>query len=113
MKEIKVGEYIRTKDGHIFKLKKINEDYLVEDKEYGGTGSFIEYMVKHSPNIIDLIEEGDYVNGFYCKRIPNFNNEICNFDLNTMEWTPLKNIDIWYDVVTKEQFSQIEYKVEE
>lgn len=61
MEEIKVGEYVRTKNGRIFKVKEINEDYLVEDIEYGGLGCFIEYAVKHSFNIIDLIEVGDIV----------------------------------------------------
>lgn len=46
MEEIKVGEYVRTREGKIYKtnITMIND-----------TG------IKHSPNIIDLIEEGDYV----------------------------------------------------
>lgn len=115
MEEIKVGEYVRDKEGNITKI--INTLSLFKDVElYLGEDGY-QYsdnaIVKHSFNIIDLIEEGDYVNGYYCRRIPNFGNKMCNFDLNTMEWTPLENIDIWYNVVTKEQFQSVEYRLEE
>jgi hypothetical protein len=49
--EIKVGEYIRTKKGKIFKYGK-GRAYLGKDNE----------IVNHSFNIKDLIEEGDIVN---------------------------------------------------
>ena len=65
-------------------------------------------------NIINLIEVGDYVNGYYCNYITDINTgekHLCNFDLNTMEWTPLKNIDVWESIVTKQQFEAIEYKI--
>ena len=62
--------------------------------------------------LIDLIEEGDFVNGYPVRRIQNFNNELCNFDLNTMEWIPLRNIDVYYNVLTKEQYMQNCYTVE-
>ncbi|MBS5854005.1 MAG: hypothetical protein KIC56_02095 [Clostridium sp.] len=51
MDEIKVGEYIRTKKGKIFKYGK-GRAYLGKDNE----------IVNHSFNIKDLIEEGDIVN---------------------------------------------------
>ena len=102
MEEIKVGEYARTKGGCIF---KVTEYWLNECKADRAN------ILKHSPNIIDLIEEGDYVNGYICKRKPNFGNKMCNFDLNVIEWTPLDEIDIFYDIVTKEQFNRMKYIV--
>lgn len=51
MEEIKVGEYVRTKKGKIFKYGK-GRAYLGKDNE----------IVNHSFNIKDLIEEGDIVN---------------------------------------------------
>lgn len=63
-------------------------------------------------DLIDLIEEGDYVNGYPVKRIPNFDNVLCVFDLNIMEWIPLKDIDVLETIVTKEQFEEIGYKIE-
>lgn len=61
-----------------------------------------------SDDIIDLIEDGDYLNGYLVRKI---NGELCNFDLNNMEWTPLRNIDIFESIVTKEQFEEIEYRI--
>ena len=54
MNEIKVGEYIRYSDGRIFKVIEEEVDYynyLLKTRinECG--------ITKHSPNIIDLIEE--------------------------------------------------------
>lgn len=72
------------------------------------------YIEKHSKNIIDLIEVGDYVNGYYCRYITDINTgeeHLCNYDLNEMRWIPLKNIDVQESIVTKEQFKQIEYEV--
>ena len=129
MEEIQVGDYIRTVKGEIFKIIEIDgNDYITDVKlkkhtEYIGiynhkVDDYVFYLTKqqineckYSPNIIDLVEEGDFVNGYICKRLPNFGNEICNFDLNTMEWTPLENIDVWYDIVTHQQFNQMKYIV--
>ena len=95
---IEVGEYVRTKSGKIDKV--INNNYYMPqyiECEKGIVDK--ENIVKHSKNIIDLIEVGDHVNGYPVRRIANFNNELCNFDLNAMEWTPLKNIDAYYDIL--------------
>lgn len=73
--EIEVGEYGRTNYGKIIKFAwleysngkrdeskvlLINEDILSNDFYYFHAG---EKIVKHSKNLIDLIECGDYVNG--------------------------------------------------
>ena len=75
--EIEVGEYVRTKDGIIAQIESI--DY--EDKVYefdsaiytnvfgftsmslGNDEMFQKIIVKHSKQLINLIEVGDYVNG--------------------------------------------------
>ena len=67
---IEVGEYVRTKNGYIAKAKDIIckgypvkklEGYVVCDDE---DRTIIDPKeVKHSKNIIDLIEVGDYLNG--------------------------------------------------
>lgn len=117
---IEVGEYVRTKRG----IAKVLEVKTVQPKMYGKYD--VVYLIdkcprmyisdtefiKHSKNIIDLIEVGDYVNGYPVRRIPNFNNELCNFDLNTMEWIPLKDIDVYYNILTKEQYQSNCYTVE-
>ena len=68
--EIKVGDWIRTNWGHIGKLKRIELDkndkglkwYVFDHKEFEINIIKEEYInkpdiVKHSPNLIDIIEE--------------------------------------------------------
>lgn len=60
--EIEVGEYVRTKSGKFDKV--INNNYYMP--QYIECEKSIvnkENIVKHSKNIIDLIEVGDWVNG--------------------------------------------------
>ena len=126
MSDIQVGEYVRTNNGTINQIKNIIPYYengkFNFNESYVDTEDFKEWKIyqlnsivkKHSPNIIDLIEEFDYVNGYpvrYITDVDTGEKVLCNFDLNTMEWTLLKNIDIWYDVVTHEQFSSMEYRL--
>lgn len=77
MEEIKVGEYVRTPEqGYIGKLVEVNKDVLNyykidvgrEIRRINGMSDNYIYSrdgfgLKHSSNIIDLIEVGDYVNG--------------------------------------------------
>lgn len=59
--EIKAGEYVRTKTGKIDKV--INNNYYMSQYIECGKGIVDkENIVKHSFNIIDLIEVGDFVN---------------------------------------------------
>lgn len=65
MDDLKVGEYVRTNDG-IFKVTKIDGLYIYLDKEYFDNQyqmmrdvTFKERIIKHSFNIIDLIESID------------------------------------------------------
>lgn len=115
--------YVRTNKG----IAKIVEIFDKENEPYYGvkyrTDTFLEIyydseyigdedISKSSHNIIDLIEFGDYVNGIQVidKEIDNLNEKylqcgvgdyvICTYYSNEIE-----------DVVTKEQFSQIAYKV--
>ena len=99
-----IGDYVRTKDGIIWKPNKIEEiegkwffdDYYWYDKDY----------IKSSPNIIDLIEVGDYINGVmvaqtYIDNIKHIAPEIKenNYGIKS--------------IVTKEQFESMEYKIGE
>ena len=77
MDEIKVGEYVRTKNGLIGKVNEIEPkgsgtrfagEYLSDTIIQFNDGKVYErrvkdnYIVNHSKNIIDLIELGDFVN---------------------------------------------------
>ena len=123
MEEIKVGDYIRTKDGVIAKITDIIEDISIDcDRDVFDLNYLAmmeipycvkdEYIIKSSPNIIDLIEGGDYVNGLKVDKI----DENGIYNSNSYDgW--LVNIascneDI-KSIVTKEQFESMEYRIEE
>ena len=104
MEEIKVGEYVRTDKGYIVKIDKEKKNLQMLkflDVEYGN-------ILKHSKNIIDLIEVGDYVNGKYVEKIEQYKSGKSIVALIGI----IENEDI-KTIVTKEQFASMEYKVKE
>lgn len=115
MEEIKVGEYVRTKKGDIHKVIGIREELRNGKRVYGHKAYYLDsrkgsltpaFITKHSPNIIDLIEVGDYVNGIKVIKL-GFNRETIFVDGG----------DYWFDdneiktIVTKEQFKNAMYEV--
>ena len=61
--KIEVEEYVRFNNGEIGKVIDIKENpSRIVYSEYGEIG-LISDIVKHSKQLIDLIECGDYVNG--------------------------------------------------
>lgn len=122
MLKIKVKEYIRTRNG-IARIKRINRFY--EETELGEKESNIietdkglyanEDIMQHSKNIIDLIEVGDYVNGYKVtkKESTLLVTEIQGID-GTIYQTPFSQYgDDIESIVTKEQFKSVEYKIKE
>lgn len=66
--DIEVNEYVRTKDGEIHKVIEIKENrYITNFADYfyyrydNNMGGFKSDIVKHSKQLIDLIEVGDIV----------------------------------------------------
>lgn len=138
---INVGDYVRTKDGHIdkiidideeyhcrendkqgklYKIYQLNNEYYDEEYEEYNQWVFDDYIIKSSPNIIDLIEVEDYVNG--CKIIDICIDEMTNLKYLETDITEFDNIyacghiniyekDI-RTIVTKECFESMEYKIE-
>lgn len=105
---MKVGDYVRTEiiGFNIQKIGKIKEIYS-EDIIHTDVGTYdITDIVKSSPNIIDLIKVGDYVNG--CMVINKKDDTIQIIQLIIP--FDLKEKDI-KSIVTKEMFSQMEYKL--
>ena len=73
MEEIEVGEYVKLNYGKIDKVK--NNDYYMQQYIECEKGLYPrENIVKHSKNIIDLIEVGDYVNGKQIHKIDKGQN---------------------------------------
>ena len=118
---MKVGDYVRTPQGVIAKIIDIKEEtgqyflngnaVSLESKNYIADKNItIGENFKHSSNIINLIEVGDYVNGgkVYEKEEGYI---VINADFGRIfEFMNIYEKDI-RTIVTHEQFSQMEYKV--
>ena len=116
------GDYVRTDDGLIGKI--VSEPYEYKDSighdiDFGDNNIYNEYemyqdIIKSSPNIIDLIEEEDIITYEYetsIGTIIEYNVTVLLSLLNELEENPNKyKIK---SIVTKEQFSCMEYKIGE
>ena len=103
-----VGDYVRTEKGIIGKITHIDKDLVRVDNDKIITWvSEHKEIVKISPNIIDLIEKGDLVNSK--KVVKNCLEDGGNIIL--FEDGFCANNDEIKSIVTKEQFSQMEYKI--
>ena len=116
--KIEVNEYVRFNNGEIGKVIDIKENSSrIVYSEYGEIG-LISDIVKHSKQLIDLIEKDDYVNGRKVKHIamfegfPDYPKLIFVDETHLIPDDTCENEDI-KTIVTKEQFASIEYKVEE
>lgn len=125
---MKVGDYVRT----IYGIKKVDDIVYGQDVRFDNTDGFDDDLKKYhdydgiifegsawreivertSPNIIDLIEENDIV---------NHSRVVCigvSTDLSgTHKYLVLENGSNCANgniksIVTKEQFSQMEYKIQ-
>ena len=121
MEKINIGMYVRTKDGIIDKILKLNKSYVKGVSQKDELYAYdIDNIVKASYNIVDILEVGDYVNG---SEVLGFENEYieeddkyvpfgiitenCYLD-NNKSWIIEKDIK---SIVTHEQMEQMEYKV--
>jgi len=120
--EIKVNDYVRLKDGTIAKvieIKNQNTDIFNWYCLDNDMGTMDRSIVKHSPNLIDLIQKDDFVNGDRVGAIDYTEDENGNYIdvLGIMEIEDDYNYPIELrviniqNVVTKEQFESISYKV--
>lgn len=125
--KIEVGDYVRTKYG-IAKVEKVEPDkphktiwYTVDKPQYYCFLVREQEVIKSSKNIIDLIEEGDYVNEKKVKNTfidPFTKKRRLGIEGIEVNWQGdrssmyIESRDI-KSIVTKEQYKQIEYIVEE
>ena len=123
--KIQTGEYIRTYDGIIGKIFEEDDigkygvciDTTFLD-DYADETNFVKYedIKKHSFNIIDLIEERDYVNGikiYSLKKGIGYRDkeqEVVIINKNFCNCKFIRTEDI-KSIVTKEQFKIVEYEV--
>ena len=117
--EIEVGDYVRTRGGHFYKITRIDENGLIYwNKIQCGWSmeQLKDIVVKHSKNIIDLIEVGDYVNGREVKHIamfegfPDYPKLIFVDEKHLLPGETAENKDI-EAILTKEQMEANQYVV--
>ena len=121
------GDYVRTKDGFIGKITSIENNervHLFEKSIYTDNYEYLdlvleESIAKSSPNIIDLIEVGDIL------VIKDFVDDACMIFndiyliqneqqlLNIKSDLEKNKNKMLHSIVTKEQFSSMEYKINE
>lgn len=113
---MKVGDYVRFENGTITKINSFSEkdnplfNILINAQYYNSSDIKVS-----SPNIIDLIEIGDYVNGIKITSIGNDDKGkyVFGYGADGMEG------EMWFynheikSIVTKEQFESMQYKVGE
>lgn len=125
MKELEVGMYIRyvpTLGDYTQKISKITKTknclldmaYYLDNEKEPVFSSHFDYILKSSFNPIDLIEEGDYVNGYrvYSGGENHF-DYILTWDEESDYYMKIElpSIDI-KSIVTKEQFEEMKYVIE-
>lgn len=120
--KIEVGEYVRTKKGRIDKVERFSVGCCVWHCENGMCidecnciGTHLEDIVNHSKQLIDLIEVGDFVNGYKVISVDydvmNDTIECIELDLNSNYQYNLISIRQIKTILTKEQFEANCYKV--
>ena len=108
MSEIEVGDFVRLKQGYIGTVENINDfrepsmKYAVDIQKRDLVFIGDNDIVKHSKQLIDLIEEGDYVNGElitdkWDTRVSSIRSNFSEEDIKT--------------ILTKEQYLANCYKV--
>ena len=123
---MKIGDYVRTECG-IAKIKNfetknkevinLDKDIMICNMDCYRNCCTINQVIKSSPNIIDLIEVGDFITykkgNMYIDipyRVYGTYNEILEETELRIDDEYLKDIEI-LSIVTHEQFEAIEYKI--
>ena len=130
--ELEVGKFVRTKDGTIGKIIAIDlakprqEKYPNHPSKRWWRDKILiscykgwittQNIIKASYDIINILEEGDYVNGYKVSFKGNDYQPFVQCDYPVQEGTTNHYRfykEAIYSIVTKEQFERMAYKVEE
>lgn len=131
--ELEVGMYVRTKygiakyiDDEVKSLNMIVIDRYIANEHIDGYENIIQpdEILKASHNIIDLIEVGDYVNGYKISAIYDDDSLVNEYNLKHKKCLGKNIYDEDYQeyliyeeeietIATKEQFEAMVYKVVE
>lgn len=125
---MKVGDYVRTKWGTIAQINEClgkdvgykNMEHYEVDRLIGLYNDFILYennIKKSNPEIIYLVEVGDYINGVEVINLADgihleFANNVSYVDVGLSTYRD-GHIEGIKSIVTHEQFESMQYKVGE
>ena len=126
MEKIKVGEYIRTKDGVIAKVTYVDAMMVDCDRDVFDLNNLAmmeipteyieEYIVKHSFDIKELVQAGDIILYNVNSKMTDIEIVKEHIDARTQEKT--LRVGLWSleqvkikEILTKEQFNQMKYIV--
>ena len=118
MEEIKENEYVRLRDGEVTRVKAINKKTFKCKFHKVNCELFIDYIVKHSSNIKDLIQVGDIIIYTINCKIADIDIVKEHTDARTLEKSlrvglySLEQVDI-KQILTKEKFESESYRLEE
>lgn len=114
MKDIEVGEYVRTDNGEIHKVIDIEKGSIKIKSQYKEWIGLC-CIANHSKQLIDLIEVGDFVNGYRVISVDydvtNDTTECIELDLNSNYQYNFISIRQIQTILTKEQYLANCYKV--
>jgi len=111
---MEIGDYYRTKKGLISKVKTMNTPETRREKHMGyvkrnvhliNGRHTLDDIKTHSPNKLDLVEKGDYVNGY----------KVCHITGHYVSVESSEKFELCFEeqdiksIVTKEQFASVEY----
>lgn len=123
--KLEVGQFVRTKDGEIHKVKSINDEYIEYENGFGVPFDLKDIIIKASFNIIDLIEtrdilllfDKDYEEKYKAEVVIDGENfkSVINYEQDTLlnlEYELITNEHIeLLEILTKEQFERNSYKI--
>ena len=112
MEDIKIGEYVRTEDGEIYKYVGVSEHLGENMNDYERDGELYQLIgdiAKHSNNILDIIEEGDFVNGYIVGEI-TIKKELEIEEIYTEGCGTIRKKDI-EEILTKEKYIANRYSL--
>lgn len=124
IKKLEIGEYVRTKSGIIDKIENYSFGCCVWHCKNGmcidacnTIGTHLTDIVKHSKNIKDLVEAGDFINGMQVDEFDDEEGTVLGIPIyedglfDTLNfYVPIESINI-KTILTKEEFESECYRI--
>lgn len=112
--KLEVGMYVRILWGNGEQtISKCTNKVDIGDTQYSNNDFYIHTELKASHNIMDLIEVGDYVNGYPVYEIIEYEDNtraiVIGDDNKSIIWE--ESSQYIKSIVTKEQFERMEYRL--